>query len=337
MKKIVLYVLSTSLLFSNQLMNKALDTGLKAIPSDEKKLFNKINNFKNPITDAKVELGKKLFFDPRLSKSNLISCNTCHNLATGGVDGISIATGHNWMGNPNKLNSPTVYNAVFFSSQFWDGRETDLEKQVKGPILAEAEMAATKEHVVKTVKSMPEYVSEFKSAYGRNVNIDFKKITDTIAVFERTLVTPSKYDDFLNGDENALSEDEKKGLNAFIENGCASCHNGIALGGTMQQFEITAKYKYANGGDFKGNETGLIKVPTLRNITQTAPYFHNGAVWSLQDAIKEMGRIQLGKRINSYDAKAIELFFKALNGKTMEVKYPKLPSKTATTPKPDMN
>ena len=336
MKLIVLSVMTTSMLFSSPLAKKAIDSGLESIPNDEKKLLNIIDNPNNPITDAKVELGKKLFFDPRLSKSNLISCNTCHNLATGGVDGVSAAIGHNWTVNPHHLNSPTVYNAVFFSSQFWDGRDPDLEKQAQGPIQAGPEMAATKEHVVNTVNSMPEYVSEFKAAYGRNVNIDFEKVTDTIATFERTLVTPSKYDNFLNGDDNALNEDEKKGLETFIEIGCVSCHNGIALGGTMQQFEITAKYKHSNLGDFKGNDTGLVKVPTLRNITETAPYFHNGAIWSLQDAIKEMGRIQLGIEISKGDAQSIELFLKSLNGEKIEVTYPQLPSRTATTPKPNM-
>lgn len=337
MKLFTLSILSTSLLLASPLMKQANNAGLKAIPADKDQLMKLIDNPKNPITDKKVELGKKLFFDPRLSKSNIISCNTCHNLATGGIDGVSAAIGHNWTANPHHLNSPTVYNAVFFTSQFWDGRDPDLEKQAQGPIQAHPEMAATKEHVVNTVTSMPEYVSEFKSAYGDKVEINFEKITDTIATFERVLVTPSRYDDYLNGDENAMSATEKEGLKTFIDMGCVSCHDGIALGGNMNTFEITGKYIHGDIGDFKGNKQGLVKVPTLRNITETAPYFHNGAIWSLKEAIVEMGRIQLGADITDKEAESIESFFQALNGKKPDVSYPQLPARTAATPKPDMN
>ncbi|MEA1917556.1 MAG: cytochrome-c peroxidase, partial [Campylobacterota bacterium] len=314
MKIITLGALSTTLLLASPLMKEATNVGLKPIPASKTELMKLIDNPKNPITAKKVELGKKLFFEPRLSKSNLISCNTCHNLATGGVDGVGAAIGHMWTANPHHLNSPTVYNAVFFSSQFWDGRDPDLEKQAQGPIQAAPEMAATKEHVVNTVVSMPAYVDEFKAAYGKDVKIDFEKVTDTIATFERTLVTPSRYDAFLNGDEKALSKAEKDGLKTFITKGCASCHNGIALGGNLNAFEITGKYSQRDVGDFRGNKAGLVKVPTLRNVTETAPYFHNGAIWNLSDAIKEMGRIQLGTKITDKEAASIVTFFGALNG-----------------------
>jgi cytochrome c peroxidase len=336
MKLLVLATLATISLSASSLVDTAKNSGLLPIPESKTELLKLIDNPKNPITDEKVELGKKLFFDPRLSKSGLISCNTCHNLAEGGDDGISAAIGHKWTVNPHNLNSPTVLNAVFMGSQFWDGRDPDLEKQAQGPIQASPEMAATKEHVVKTVNSMPEYVRAFKKAYSKNVNIDFETITDTIANFERTLVTPSRFDDFMNGCESAMSEDEKKGMKTFIEKGCATCHNGVALGGSMQAFEITAKYKYAKG-DFKGDKNSLVKVPTLRNITQTAPYFHNGGTFSLKEAIIEMGRIQLGMKISEDEANSIETFLKALDGRQAELIYPILPISTAKTPKPDMN
>jgi len=336
MKLITLTALTTITLMASSLVDTAKEAGLKSIPESKLELLKLIDNPKNPITDKKVELGKKLFFDPRLSKSGLISCNTCHNLAEGGDDGIPAAIGHNWTVNPHHLNSPTVYNAVFFSSQFWDGRDSDLEKQAQGPILAPPEMASTKEHVVDTINSMPQYVREFEKAYSENVSIDYETITDTIAIFERTLVTPSKFDDFMNGYPSAMNKDEKKGLQTFIDKGCTSCHNGVGLGGEMQSFEITAKYKYANLGDFKGNKDGLVKVPTLRNITQTAPYFHNGGIWNLKEAIVEMGNIQLGIKVNDKEATEIETFLKALDGRKADVVYPQLPSSTATTPKPSI-
>ena len=337
MKAVVLSTLAASLVIGASLVKEAKDSGLMAIPKNSKELRTLIDNPKNPITEAKVALGKQLYFEPRISKSGLISCNTCHNLGLGGVDGVSAAIGHKWTANPHHLNSPTVYNSVFFGSQFWDGRDPDLEKQAQGPILAGPEMSASKEDVVAAVVSMPEYVTSFKIAYGKDVKIDYEKITDTIATFERTLVTPAPFDDYLNGDEKAMSKEQKEGLKTFIDKGCVTCHNGIALGGSMQPFPINGEYKYANIGDFKGDANGMVKVPTLRNITQTAPYYHNGAIWSLKEAIVEMGRIQLGMKISDKEAASIESFFKALEGRKPEIIYPQLPASTATTPRPNMN
>ena len=337
MKLITLAVITTTSLMATSLIDSAKQAGLKPIPSSKLELMKLIDNPKNHITDKKVELGKKLYFDPRLSKSGLISCNFCHNLSEGGDDGVSAAIGHNWTPNPHHLNSPTVYNAVFFDAQFWDGREKDLEAQAQGPIQASPEMAATKKHVVNTVISMPEYISEFKKAYGEDVVISFEKVTDTIGLFERTLVTPSAYDDYLNGNTNAMSTSQKDGLKTFIDKGCVSCHNGIALGQSMNLFNVTATYKYQNIGDFKGDKNGMVKVPTLRNITQTAPYFHNGKVDTLREAIIEMGRIQLGTKITDKEANSIEDFFKALEGRKPALSIPQLPASTDQTPKPNLN
>ncbi|MCW8896028.1 cytochrome-c peroxidase [Sulfurimonas sp.] len=327
---------ATSLVASN-LADDVKKAGLKAIPSSTIELLKLIDNPKNPITPKKIELGKKLYFDPRLSKSGFISCNSCHNLGEGGDDGLSAAIGHKWTANPHHLNSPTVYNAVFFNSQFWDGRDPHLEAQAQGPIQAAPEMSATPEHVVATVTSMPEYVKEFKSAYGKDVKITFEKVADTIATFERTLVTPSVFDDYLNGNDKAMTPSQKEGLKTFMDKGCATCHNGIALGGAMNAFNITGTYKYMDVGDFKGDKNGMVKVPTLRNITQTAPYFHNGQIWSLQDAIKEMGRIQLGQNISDKEAASIEEFLKALEGRKGNITLPMLPASSSTTPQPDIN
>ena len=276
--KISLAVLlgASSLFASSELITKAKNAGLEPIPSSKSELMKLIDDKKDPITDAKVELGKKLYFDPRLSRSNLNSCNTSHNLGLGGADGVPAAIGHGWTANPHHLNSPTVYNSVFFKAQFWDGRSPHLADQAQGPIQAGPEMAAPPALVEQRINSIPEYVAEFKKAYGNDVKIDFEKITSSIATFEKTLVTPSKFDEFLNGNTKALSNEEKEGLNLFIDKGCASCHNGIALGGTMQPFEVASKYKFTNVGDFKGDANGMVKAPTLSNITETAPYFHNG-------------------------------------------------------------
>ena len=201
---------------------------------------------------------------------------------------------------------------------------------------AAPEMAAAPSLVEARVNSMPAYVEAFKKAYGDDVKIDFNTITKTIGIFERTLVTPSRFDDFLNGKEDALTPAEKEGLETFIAKGCTACHNGVALGGSMQKFPAVGKYKYADIGDFKGDKNGMVKVPTLRNITETAPYFHNGAIWSLKEAVQEMGRTQLGMEISDADAQKIVTFFGALKGRKPAIEYPQLPTITDKTPKPDM-
>ena len=337
MKTALITLVTASSLMAGSLVQDAKNAGLMPIPASKLALMKLIDNPKNHITDAKVKLGEKLYFDPRLSRSGLISCNTCHNLMEGGDDGVGPSTGHMWRHNPHHLNAPTVYNAVFFGSQFWDGRAKDLEAQAQGPTLAHPEMAATKGHIVAVVKSMPEYVKEFKQAYGDNVKITFEKVTDTIANFERTLITPAPFDAFMNGYKEAMTPKQKEGLKTFIQIGCASCHNGVALGGEMNAFNVTGTYKYMSTGDFKGDKNGMVKVPTLRNITETAPYFHNGMIWNLKDAIKEMGRIQLGTKISDKQAESIEAFLGALTGKKPHMMLPMLPASTPATPKPNLN
>lgn len=327
-------------LFADNLIKEALDAGLVAIPSDQKALTKMINDaspdsVQFPTTMAAYELGKRLYFDPRLSKSGIISCNTCHNLGLGGADGVPASTGHKWTPNPHHVNAPTVYNSVFNSVQFWDGRAAHLAAQAAGPMTAEPEMASTPELVVDRLKSIPAYVDEFKKAF--NSDISFDLVTTAIGIFERTLVTPSRFDKFLEGDANALSADEKKGLKTFIDKGCASCHNGVNLGGTLQPFEVAGKYEFANVGDFKGDANGLVKAPTLRNVELTAPYFHNGAVWSLSDAVKMMGSVQLGIEINDKEAESIVKFLGSLSGKMPKVEYPEFPASTDKTSKPQLD
>jgi len=347
----VILLLSISLSSDNALIEKAKMLGLKAIPQDKKELA-KIIDPKGVITPLRIELGKKLYFDPRLSKSSLISCNWCHNLGLGGVDGVSTAIGHSWRKNPHALNSPTVYNAVLAKRQFWDGRSLTLEEQAKGPIQAAPEMAISPEMLKERILSIPEYVKEFKDAYGKEVTIDLESVASTIAIFERTLVTPSRFDDFLNGDISALNKDEQEGLEIFLDKGCVACHQGIALGGELRPFELAGKYKFRDVGDFLKKDM-MVKVPTLRNVTLTAPYFHNGQVWELSEAIKEMGRIQVGYKanMNATNKKDLNLklmpitfkgqevekiieFFKSLDGRKPKIDYPQLPRSQDNTPHP---
>jgi len=355
MKSIKLILLfSISLSANNILIEKAKSLGLRAIPQDKKEL-SKIIDPEGVITPKRVELGKKLYFDPRLSKSSLISCNWCHNLGLGGVDGVSVATGHSWRKNPHALNSPTVYNAVFAKRQFWDGRSLTLEDQAKGPIQAPPEMAISPKMLKERILSIPEYVKEFQDAYGKDVKIDLESVATTIGIFERTLVTPSRFDDFLNGDESAMNKEEQEGLEIFLNKGCVACHQGIALGGELRPFELAGEYKFRHIGDFLKKDM-MVKVPTLRNITLTAPYFHNGQVWDLAEAIKEMGRIQVGYRANMNATSKEDLhlklmpitfkdqeidkiikFFKTLDGRKPKVDYPQLPRSRNSTPQPDDN
>jgi len=347
---LLLSSISTSLVADTSLIEHAKKAGLRPIPTNKKEL-NKLIDPKGVVTPQRVELGKRLYFDPRVSKSGLISCNWCHNLGLGGVDGVPKAIGHKWSPNPHYLNSPTVYNAVFFKKQFWNGRSDTLEEQAQGPIQAGVEMAMDHKVLAKRINSIPAYVDEFKKAYGQKTDINLKTIANAIAVFERTLITPSRYDDFLNGDKKALNPQEKKGLKTFIDKGCVTCHNDIALGGSMKPFELNGKYKFRDVGDFVSNNK-MIKVPTLRNITETAPYFHNGQLWDLHEVIKEMGRIQVGYKVqgkkqdNSLsvqimpisltekDIDNIVAFFKSLKGRKPSIEYPQLPESNIHTPRP---
>ncbi|MFQ6342448.1 cytochrome-c peroxidase [Campylobacter sp. VTCC 70190] len=340
--KIKLFFITSLVAFSSlnatNLIEEARNSGLVSLPKNQKGVDEilKQNGIKaSEFTLEKAELGKKLYFEPRLSKSGIISCNTCHNVGLGGTDGISAAVGHKWTANPHHLNSPTVYNAVLNNTQFWDGRAGTLADQAKGPIQAEPEMATPAKLAVEKIASLPEYVSEFRKIYGKS-GVSFDNIADAIANFERTLITPSRFDKFLEGDEKALTKEEQKGLKLFMEKGCTACHNGVNLGGNMQAFEVAGKYKFANLGDFKGDANGMVKTPTLRNVAETAPYFHNGAIWNLQDAIKEMGSVQLGIKISNKEAKSIETFLKSLTGIKPAIIYPQLPISTEKTPKPEL-
>lgn len=300
----------------------------------------------NPASPAKVELGKMLFFDPRLSSSWLISCNTCHNLSLGGVDLLETSIGHGWQKGPR--NSPTVLNAVFNIAQFWDGRARDLKEQAMGPVQAAVEMNSTPDRTVKTLRSIPAYVDRFKQAFpGEADAVTFENMARAIESFEATLVTPgSRFDNYLSGKTDAINADEKKGLDLFISKGCVSCHNGLNLGGAGYfPFGVVEKpgseiLPPTDKGRFEVTRTAsdeyVFKSPSLRNIELTAPYFHSGKVWDLRQAVAVMGSAQLGATLNPAETEAIVAFLRTLTGTQPKVDYPILPAHTATTPLPDM-
>jgi len=299
----------------------------------------------NPVTPEKVALGRMLYFDPRLSSSQLISCNTCHNLGMGGDDNLETSIGHGWAKGPR--NAPTVFNAAFNIAQFWDGRAKDLKEQAKGPVQAGVEMNNKPEVVVATLKSMPEYAEAFRKAFPKDKDpVTFDNMAKAIEAFEATLLTPdSSFDHYLKGDEKALTDMQKKGLALFIDKGCAGCHNGTNIGGhDYYPFGVVEKpgadvLPPEDKGRFKVTRTAddeyVFRAAPLRNVALTAPYFHSGKVWNLKQAVAIMGDAQLGKgTLSEADVDAITAFLKALTGKQPKVVYPILPPRTDATPLP---
>ena len=297
----------------------------------------------NPVTPEKVELGKALFFDPRMSASGVFSCNSCHNLATGGDDNMSTSIGHGWQKGPR--NAPTVLNSVFNEAQFWDGRAADLAEQAKGPVQASVEMANTPGNVVSTLNSMPQYVDWFREAFpGEDKPVTFDNFAKAIEAYEATLITPAPFDAWLNGDDNAISAPQKAGLRVFMDAGCTACHNGVNVGGQgYYPFGLVEKpgadvLPEGDKGRFAVTETAddeyVFRAAPLRNIAVTAPYFHSGIVWDLRTAVEIMASSQLGAELTEEEVDDVVAFLDALTGQIPEVTYPVLPPETATTPRP---
>ncbi len=298
----------------------------------------------NAITPEKVALGQMLFFEPRISASQLISCNTCHNLGTGGDDNLPTSVGHGWQKGPR--NAPTVLNAVFNKAQFWDGRAEDLKAQAKGPVQASVEMANKPENVVATLKSMPEYVARFEAAFPEEKDpVTFDNMARAIEAFEATLLTPdAPFDRWLAGEDEALTADQKAGLKLFVQKGCTACHSGVNVGGQgyfpfgMVQKPDAKILPPEDKGRFKVTQspadTYVFRAAPLRNVALTAPYFHSGQVWDLKEAVSIMGQAQLGMALSEEEAGLIAQFLESLTGKQPQVSYPILPVETAETPRP---
>ena len=288
---------------------------------------------------AQVELGKKLYFDPRLSKSGFISCNSCHNLSMGGTDNLKTSIGHNWQRGP--INAPTVLNSSLNLAQFWDGRAADLKEQAGGPIANPGEMAFTHTLAIDVLNSIPEYATEFKQVFGTD-QIDIDKVTLAIAEFEKTLVTPnSRFDKWLLGDKDAITQKELAGYKLFKNSGCVACHNGEAVGGnSFQKMGVVEAYKAKSPAEGLSAVTGKdadrfkFKVPTLRNVEMTYPYFHDGEAETLAEAVDIMGRLQLGKKFSDEENAQIVSFLKTLTGDQPQFLLPVLPPSTDKTPRP---
>ncbi len=298
----------------------------------------------NMLTRDRIDLGAMLFFDPRMSKSGLFSCQSCHNVGIGGVDGLETSVGHGWQAGPR--NAPTMLNAIFNIAQFWDGRADTLADQAKGPVQAGVEMNNTPENVEATLASMPGYVEAFKAAFpGEADPITFDNFATAIEAFEATLITPnSRFDQFLMGQDGAINEQEKRGLALFMDTGCASCHSGINLGGNgYYPFGVVEKpgaeiLPEGDKGRFTVTETAgeeyVFRAAPLRNIAITAPYFHTGKVWDLTEAVSIMANSQLGAELTDDQVNDMVAFLTTLTGEQPKVEHPLLPVRTSSTPRP---
>lgn len=297
----------------------------------------------NPFTDEKIELGRKLYFDERLSKNHDLSCNSCHQLDKYGVDGEATSPGHKKQ--LGTRNSPTVYNAAAHFVQFWDGRSPNVEHQATQPVLNPVEMAMPDEGtIVRTLSSIPEYVEAFKTVFPDSETITLENVGKAIGAFERKLVTPAPWDEFLKGKASALSEVEQEGFVAFMEAGCNACHMGTQLGGTMYQKvglikpwpnqEDQGRYEVTK----QESDKMMFKVPGLRDVAKTAPYFHDGSASTLEEAVRMMAEHQIAKAVSEEDQKKIVSFLHTLTGELPSsdlIARPELPASTDATPKPD--
>lgn len=295
-------------------------------------------------TAERVALGRMLYFEPRLSESHAISCNSCHLVGLGGVDLQPTSIGHKWQ--RGSRNAPTVLNAIFNTAQFWDGRAKDLQEQAGGPLVNPIEMGTTETHVLEQLEGIPGYVELFAKAFpGEEAPLTFANVRATIALFEATLLTPdAPFDHWLKGEDKAMTAEQIEGLRLFIDEGCASCHNGINVGGNMYApFGVVEKpgadiLPPTDKGRFMVTKTPsdeyVFKVPTLRNIALTPPYFHSGQVWDLRQAVAVMGADQLGIELTADQVDKITAFLEGLTGKQPEIVFPILPPSVATTPRP---
>ena len=293
-------------------------------------LLDSVNIPKTPQQEAKIELGKMLWFDPRLSLSGKVSCNTCHDLSTNGADTKPLSIGY--AGRKGTVNSPTVFNAEKQIAQFWDGRAKTLAEQATGPITNLLEMAMTPELAEGVIRSIPAYRPYFEKAFGSK-NPTFSEIAEALAAFETTLTTPNApFERYLKGDKNALTQQQIDGLKLFRRSGCIRCHSGNLLGGTSFQ-KVGSVRPYVTDNSSKGRmdvsgkpwDEMMFKVPTLLNVERTAPYFHDGAVKTLPDAVKKMADIQLDMNLSEKQVEEIVAFLEPLNGELPKIEKPTLP------------
>ena len=322
----------------NELREKALDLNMLPTPKTYEELLKVVDNPENRLSREKIALGKKLFFDNRLSRDKTINCSSCHNLKEGGDDNIPAAIGFHGRVNPHHLNSPTVLNAALAKSEFWDGRAKDVEEQAGGPVQAPFEMNMTPKEVEARLNKDSALKAEFKKIFKKD-KIVFSDVQKAIGAYERTLLTRGAYDEFLDGNNSAISASAKRGMTLFMSKGCKGCHTGMSVGGqSVQMFPIkyyfvdylgvllnpklTIKdnpYPFENLGHYYGkDDRQLFRVPILRNITKTAPYFHNGSVKDIKEVVRIMSKYQLGDEFNKKQIEDVVEFLKTLEGKIVE-------------------
>lgn len=298
----------------------------------------------NPTTPEKVELGRMLFMDPRFSSTGTVSCNSCHNVMLGGEDNRPVSMGVH--GKTGGRSAPTVWNSAFNSSQFWDGRAATLEEQAKGPVVNPIEMGMSKvEEAMDRVRDIPGYLPYFEAAFGKDNPMTVDNAARAVAAYERTLITPdSPYDRYVKGDKEALTEQQVRGMNAFADLGCVACHSGAAFSGPAMssgsgffaKFPTFTDNDYVKQYDFTADEGRMAfttnvadkhmwKVPTLRNIALTAPYFHNGSVKTLDEAVRVMGKMQLNQDLSDAQTADLVAFLMALTGEFPQQPMPQLP------------
>jgi cytochrome c peroxidase len=330
----------------NALRKKALDLNINPIPTNFKEASKLLTIKNGEISHDEVALGQKLFSDTLLSKNNDISCATCHKLKEGGEDNLPTAIGHNNQKNPNHLNTPTVLNTAFATAYFWNARAKTLEEQAAGPIQAHFEMNMTQEEVVKRLQKSSEYVQLFNTVFENEPAVSFENVQKALASYERTLLTRGSLDEFLEGNNDAMNSKAKKGFELFLTKGCKGCHAGTSFGGlsvekfplrtwwnewlnvqivndktsVLPQFQLIDRtFPFENIGGFKGKDNNkLFRVPILRNIHQTSPYFHNGSVKELKEAVQIMGKYQLGIIFTQEETELIVEFLKTLDGQIIQ-------------------
>lgn len=330
-----------------QLRAVAIHNGMRSTPKSYSELLKIIDDPTNHLTPQKIALGKELFSDTLLSKDKTISCATCHILKEGGDDNLPTAVGYRSQKNPFHLNTPTVLNSALATSLFWNGRAKDVQEQASGPIQASFEMNMAPKELETRFNENIRYVKEFQLAFQGIKSISFANILDAIGAYERTLLTRGKYDEFLDGNDSAMSQEAKNGFSLFINLGCKGCHTGMSVGGqSMQRFPLrpykdminivftptlhidNEPFPFKNVGGFLGKDNKqLFRVPILRNVTRTAPYFHNGEVKELKEAVRIMAKHQLGVVLMEKESLELLAFLKTLDGEIVDYNISKATSK----------
>jgi cytochrome c peroxidase len=327
MQAVVCLLLVSPVFGAPPVSGSAGDVDVKQLPDSYRTFFKALPEDVKPpdgrLSSELVLLGEQLYNETGLSQSGKISCNTCHDLKKFGVDNLPVSPGH--LGKVGERNSPSTFNAAVHVAQFWDGRAPSVEEQAIGPILNPGEMAMLDESsVLAFLRGSEKYPKLFMAAFGESQDpITIENLKRAIGAFERTLLTPSRFDSYLKGKADSLSPAEQAGLKVFVDTGCVTCHQGVGIGGGMyMKLGLVKPYETKDQGRFSvtKNESDrfVFKVPSLRNVTETGPYFHDGSIKTLNEAVTLMARHQLGKELGKGEVESIITFLGALKGSVGE-------------------